>query len=62
MPQRNSRDVAQPYQRCRNPMFDNMKKGVGLLLKWRCSLGGGRLKQDDVIDQYDHDNSLTWLN
>jgi hypothetical protein len=29
-----------------------------LLLKWRCSLGGGHLKQDDVIDRYDHDNSL----
>jgi hypothetical protein len=43
-------------------MFDNMKQSVGLLFKWRCGLGGGRLKQDDVIDQYDPDNSLTWLN
>ena len=53
-------DEALPFQE--NPMFDNMKKSVGLSFKWRCSLGGGHLKQDDVIDRYDHDNSLTWLN
>jgi uncharacterized protein YifE (UPF0438 family) len=53
-------DAAPPVQE--TLMFDNMKRARGFSSDGDAVLEVGALKQDNLIEQYDHDNFLTWLN